>query len=168
MYNHAPAAYPCPFCLLLRGVENEHVYSRQSDIVYQNEKVTAFVASHQWPRNHGNILIIPNAHHENIYELPVTLAAEIQRVAQGVALGLKTALRCAGISLRQHNEPAGSQDVWHYHLHVTPRYDQDRFYAGILTERAFMPVEERAHYARLLRDPVIAYLAAGIPALPTG
>lgn len=36
---------------------------------------------------------------------------------------------CEGISTRQHNEPAGNQDVWHLHVHVFPRYVEDRLYA---------------------------------------
>ncbi|WP_222619102.1 hypothetical protein [Ornithinibacillus hominis] len=40
------------------------------------------------------------------------------RVAQLTALAMKDTYDCDGITTRQHNEPAGSQDVWHYYLHV--------------------------------------------------
>ena len=46
-----------------------------------------------------------------------------------MALTMKVVYSCDGISTRQHNEPAGNQDVWHYHLHVTPRYKDDVFYS---------------------------------------
>jgi len=151
MYNHAPPNYICPFCLVAQGVENEHVYTGQSDIVYRNESVTAFIGSHQWPRNHGNIIIIPNVHYENIYDLPVEYAAKIHAVAQKVALALKAVYGCDGVSTRQHNEPAGSQDVWHYHLHVTPRYHGDELYATLTTRRERMAVEERARHAERVR-----------------
>jgi hypothetical protein len=65
-----------------------------------------------------------------------------------VAMALKAVCSCDGVSTRQHNEPAGSQDVWHYHLHVTPRYEDDGFYA---TQREFMPVDQRARHAEKLR-----------------
>ncbi len=141
MYNHAPDTYSCPFCLLIQGVENEHVYSRQGDIVYQDKVITAFIGSHQWPHNHGNTLIMPNAHFENIYDLPVRYGTEIQRVAHMLALALKRVYDCDGVSTRQHNEPAGNQDVWHYHLHITPCYKGDQFYT---TQRKFMPVEQKS------------------------
>jgi histidine triad (HIT) family protein len=48
MYNHAPENYACPFCLLVAGIENEHVHSVQSDIVYHDDSVTALIGSHQW------------------------------------------------------------------------------------------------------------------------
>lgn len=144
MLSHAPADYICPFCLLVRGIGNEHVYSVRSDIVYHDEVVTAFVSSHQCLNNAGSVLVIPNRHFENLYELPVSLAADLHRVVRAVALAQKSAFACEGVSTRQHNEPAGSQDVWHYHIHVTPRYTGDELYTS---KRAFMPAEERAQLA---------------------
>lgn len=150
MHNHAAYDYPCPFCLLVQGIKNRHVESIYSDIVCQSEVVTAVISSHQWPRNPGNVLIIPNQHYENIYDLPPHLAADIQEAAQIIAIAMKQVYDCDGVSTRQHNEPAGSQDVWHYHLHVTPRYHGDRFYETVMTEKVLMPPEERAWHAQKL------------------
>lgn len=154
MYSHAPLAYRCPFCLLANGVENEHVTSQASDIVYQDEAVLAFICSRQWPNNKGHVLIVPNAHYENIFDLPPELAAKIHAVAREVSLAMKAAYGCTGISTRQHNEPAGNQEVWHYHLHVYPRYADDSLYT---TEKGeVMAPEKRAEYARLLRKELAA------------
>ena len=152
MHNHAPPNYVCLFCLVAQGIENEQVYTVASDIVYRNASVTAFIASHQWPRNHGNVIIIPNAHYENIYDLPVSYAAKIHEAAQKIALALKAVLECDGVSTRQHNEPAGNQDVWHYHLHVTPRYHGDELYATLTTQRQRMAVAERARLAERVKQ----------------
>ena len=148
MYNHAPANYVCPFCSLLQKQANEYVLSVQNDIIYQDEQITAFIGSHQWPNNHGNVLIIPNEHFENIYDLPLHYAEKIHRLARTIALALKAVYACDGVSTRQHNEPGGNQDVWHYHLHVTPRYHNDRYYGS---PREFMPAEQRAVHAEKLR-----------------
>ena len=152
MHNHAPENYHCPFCLLIQGIKNEHVHSNQSDIIDQNDTVTAFISSHQWPNNLGNVIIIPNQHFENIYDLPATYALEIHRMAKRLALAMKLAYNCAGISTRQHNEPAGNQDVWHYHLHVTPRYQNDDFY---ITQRALMPMDEREKHAQAIQKALM-------------
>ena len=151
MYNHAPENYACPFCLLIAGIENEHVYSVQSDIVYHDDSVTAFISSHQWKNNHGNTIIVPNEHFENIYDLPITYAQDIHRVAKRLALAMKAAYACDGVSTRQHNEPEGNQDVWHYHLHVTPRYKDDNYYAS---PRQPMSVRERAVHAEKIRKHI--------------
>ncbi len=152
MHNHAPENYICPFCLLIQGIENEHVYSVQSDIVYRDDVITACISSHQWPNNHGNVIVVPNPHFENIYDLPIQYAGEIHRVARMLALAMKAAYACDGVSTRQHNEPAGNQDVWHYHLHVTPRYKDDTFY---MARRELMPAAERAKHA----EKLASYLA---------
>jgi histidine triad (HIT) family protein len=149
MYNHAPENYVCPFCMLIQGIENKHVISVQSDIIYHDTSITAAISSHQRPNNPGNVIIMPNEHFENIYDLPVHYAVDIHRVARLVALAMKAVFNCEGISTRQHNEPAGNQDVWHYHMHVTPRYQDDQFYTAPW-ER--MPMEDRAVYANKLRS----------------
>jgi histidine triad (HIT) family protein len=153
MYNHTPENYDCPFCLLIEGVKNEHVHSIQSDIVYHDDVVTAFIGSHQWPNNHGNTIIVPNEHFENIYDLPLRFVQDIHRVAKSLAIAMKKVYVCDGVSTRQHNEPAGNQDVWHYHLHVTPRYENDNFYG---TQRQFMVSSERAKHAEALKNSLSA------------
>lgn len=149
MYNHAPEDYACPFCLLLDRVKNEHVQSVSSDIFYRSVYVSAFISSRQWTHNHGYALVIPNQHYENIYDLPVEYGGKIFGLVQKISLAMKYQYGCDGISTRQHNEPAGYQDVWHYHIHVFPRYTGDHLYTADYTE---MAVAERAKYAKQLRD----------------
>jgi histidine triad (HIT) family protein len=117
--------------------------------VYHDHRITAFICRDKWPNNPGHVLIIPNRHYENIYTLPVPLAARIQECAQAIALALKRIYHCDGTSTRQHNEPAGGQDVWHYHLHVFPRYYDDNLYFSHIES---MTDDERLHYAKKLRE----------------
>ena len=72
----------------------------------------------------------------------------VQVVGKRIALALKTAYGCDGTSFRQHNEPHGDQEVWHYHLHVFPRWHGDDLYGS--PHRLTTP-EERAPYAERLR-----------------
>ena len=123
--------------------------SGQSDVVHQDDRVTALVSLHQFPNNHANVIIVPNEHFENIFDLPVGYAEDVQRIARQIALAMKAAYGCDGVTLRQHNEPAGGQDVWHYHVHVTPRYHGDNFY---LSRGEVMAPGERAGHARRLRE----------------
>lgn len=129
MYTNEPAGYLCPFCLLAEGIDDERVKSRQSDIVFRDNDVIAFMCATQWPNNHGHVLIVPARHYENIFDLPVEIATRIHEVAREIALTMKEVYGCPGISTRQHNEPAGNQEVWHYHLHVFPRYHNDNLYS---------------------------------------
>ena len=144
-YRHAPPDYACPFCALLAGASER---SSPADIFYRDDHLTGLISLHHWGAIHGNALIIPNAHYENLYDLPDELGGRIFALSKRVALAMKRAYGCAGTSTRQHNEPAGNQDVFHYHLHVLPRYPNDHLYGA---KRELAPPEERQRYADLLR-----------------
>ncbi len=135
LFNHEPKEYSCPFCLLVQGGESK--YNSQHDIIYRDKLVTAFVSPRWWPNNPGNVIIVSNEHFEHIYDLPATYAHRIQDIAKEVAIAFKEVYECDGVSTRQHNEPAGGQDVWHYHQSLP------------LLE--FVPFEKRIVYAQRLR-----------------
>jgi histidine triad (HIT) family protein len=149
LYKHAPVDYRCPFCLLLQGDETGQSELKRSDIVFQDADVTAFIAIRKYPNNQGHVLIIPNEHFENIYDLPLTLASKIHVLSRDVALAMKSEYRCDGILLRQHNEPAGDQNIWHYHLHVIPRYEHDDFHSS---QKFSFEADARAEFAQRLRN----------------
>jgi histidine triad (HIT) family protein len=148
--SHEPEGYVCPFCNIASGGEEEGRWTRQSDVVYRDGLVTAFVNAAFWPNNPAHVLVIPNQHFENIYSIPDDILAAVQIVGKRVALAFKATYHCDGTSSRQHNEPAGNQDVWHYHLHVFPRYRGDDLYSSGRDRRLVTP-EERAPYAAKLR-----------------
>jgi histidine triad (HIT) family protein len=150
-YSHEPDGYVCPFCRIAAGEDLEDGYTQQADVVYRDDVVTAFVALGWWPANAGHLLVAPNAHYENVYDIPDEVLAVVQIVGKRMALALKAVYGCDGTSFRQHNEPAGYQDVWHYHLHVFPRYPGDDLYLRT-RERQFTTPEEREPYARKLRE----------------
>jgi len=79
----------------------------------------------------------------------ITLLDDVfYRDADIAAFAFKQIYRCGGVSSWQHNEPAGYQDVWHYHLHVFPRCEGDALYQ---CEREALPPQERKAYAEKLR-----------------
>lgn len=139
----------------MQGVENEHNSVRQTDLVYQNDQVTAFIGLRKWPNNVGHVLTLPNEHFENIYDLPIEVSVEIQKTARAIALAMKEVYSCDGITLLQRNEPAGGQRAWHYHLHTIPRYEDDNWH---LSQRQPFQADERAEYALRLRPKVEANL----------
>ena len=149
MYTHAPLEYICPFCLLIQGRKNGQIQLKETDIVFQSADVTAFMATRKYPNNQGHVLIIPNEHFENIYDLPLDISAKVHALSRDVALAMKSEYHCDGIMLRQHNESAGDQNIWHYHLHVIPRYNNDGFHSA---RKSPFDVDERAQYAQKLRN----------------
>ncbi|MGW1676066.1 HIT family protein [Saccharopolyspora sp. NPDC002376] len=142
MHNHEPPSYTCPFCVLLAG--GETAINSQRDIVLRAELATALISPRWWPRNLGHVLVIPNAHHENLYDLPLEHGHAVHDVVREVAIALRTAYGCEGVSTRQHNEPVGDQDVWHHHVHVFPRYSGDDLYGSAPCPQ-FASAEQRRH-----------------------
>jgi histidine triad (HIT) family protein len=151
VFSHAPAGYVCPFCIVVAGRDNPAPYAGQSDVVLRTGKATAFISSTWWPNNPGHVLVVPDTHVENLYDLTPELGADVLDAARQIALAFKAVYRCTGVSTRQHNEPAGGQEVWHYHVHVFPRYDADQLYARD-GERRTVSRDERAKYADPLRQ----------------
>lgn len=152
-YSHEPSGYNCPFCRLARGEEDAINSARF--VVCADDATLAFVAPKWWARNPGHVLVVPRAHHENIYTIPNDALARVYAMAKSVATAMREAYPCAGTSLRQHNEPAGNQDVWHFHVHVFPRHEGDALYTGH-DETRWVAAAERIPYVDRLR----AYFAA--------
>lgn len=152
MYNHAPQNYICPICLGVQGIENDDTMIRQTDIIYKDELVTAFIGS-IWvgQNNPGHPLVVPNDHFENVYDMPIEVGHRIFDVSKKVALALKEVRKCDGVTFRQNNEPASSQHAFHYHLHLFPRFVGDELDTQIKNSYRPSP-EERKPYADALRE----------------
>ena len=140
--SHAPSDYNCPFCAVAAGAEPEFTAWRDAHVLVR-------ISKRWYSSNPGHGLVIPLAHHENIYALPDDLAGRIARMARRVAIAMCRGYPCDGVTVRQNNEPAGDQDVWHLHTHVIPRHTGDN-----LRRSRFGRADdaERASYAVLLRE----------------
>jgi histidine triad (HIT) family protein len=149
VWNHEPEGYECPMCRIQQGLENER--NRTADVVAVTPLAFARISPRWWPDNPGAALVVPRAHHENLYDLPAEVGHAVADLVQQVAVAMRSAYDCTGVSTRQHNEPAGGQDVWHLHVHVLPRHERDELYQRHAESRTVGP-EERAPYAELLAD----------------
>jgi histidine triad (HIT) family protein len=149
VYNHEPPGYDCSLCQLVRGEDNEDPWAKQSDIFYRDDELIAWINPRWWGRIEGNAVIVPNAHFENLFDLPDDLATPIHSLARRLATAMMETYGCAGISTRQHNGPEANQEVWHYHLHVFPRYERSDLYGQ--RARLVTPDERRPYAERLRR-----------------
>lgn len=143
MHNHTPPGYRCPFC---RNVEGES--DLPLEILHRDDAVFVKMNPRWRPGNPGSVLVIPNDHYENVYDLPDALGMPVQRAVRAAAIAMKTAFGCDGVSTRQHNEPAGDQDVWHFHVHVFPRWAGDGLERAIAVRADPVELRRRAHQLR--------------------
>ena len=106
----------CIFCKIANG----EIPSRT---IEENElfRVVLDVA----PATKGHALILPKEHCKNLFDLPEETGVEVMKMAQKVALKMKDKLHCEGVNLVQNNEEVAGQTVFHFHMHVIPRYTND-------------------------------------------
>jgi len=88
--------------------------------VYEDEATLAFMDV--MPQSPGHTLVIPKASAENIYDLPPEAAAAVMLTVHKLAPAVRTAMGADGIMLCQYNGAAAGQSVFHYHMHIVPRY----------------------------------------------
>lgn len=77
------------------------------------------------PAAKGHIILISKKHFANIFELDEATSSQAVTVAAKIAKAMKEELNCDGINLLQNNGEAAGQTVFHFHMHLIPRYDND-------------------------------------------
>ena len=81
------------------------------------------------PASKGHALILPKALAANIYEISDEMAAKAMVLAKKMATKMTDALGCDGFNIVQNNGEQAGQTVFHFHMHLIPRYEGDN--AGI-------------------------------------
>ena len=82
------------------------------------------------PASKGHALILPKEHYANLYELDDELAAKVLVLAKKMITKLKDIVGCDGYNVLQNNGTAAGQTVFHFHMHLIPRYENDNVNIG--------------------------------------
>ncbi len=91
--------------------------------IYEDQATLAFMDIS--PASRGHCLVISKDEHADLYEMPPETLAAVGQAVQRVARGLRAALQPDGINIIQNNGAAAGQTVFHYHVHVIPRWEGD-------------------------------------------
>jgi histidine triad (HIT) family protein len=94
-----------------------------SSAVYEDDNFYAFLDIN--PTNPGHTLIVPKTPYANIYEMPDGLLSDMMPLIKKVAVAVKEGVGADGINIINNNEKAAGQVVFHYHVHVIPRFEKD-------------------------------------------
>ncbi len=109
-------AEDCIFCKIAAG-------EVPSETVQEDEHTLAFMDLNPWTRGHA--LVIPRNHSRNLYEVAEDDLRHAAAASKRLALRMRERLDCDGVNVLNACEPAAWQTVFHFHLHVIPRYDDD-------------------------------------------
>lgn len=94
-----------------------------SEILYETDKVISIIDI--MPIHYGHALIIPKKEYRNFLEVPEEELAELMLVTQKVARSLVKTFDLEGFNFFANNGEVAGQSVFHFHIHVTPRYPND-------------------------------------------
>ena len=106
----------CIFCKLANG-------DIPTATVYEDEYLRAIMDAA--PANKGHIIILPKSHAANIYELEDEYVSRAFVLAKKLAVALKKLTGCDGVNILQNNGEAAGQTIFHFHVHVIPRFKDD-------------------------------------------
>lgn len=119
--------------------------------VYEDDATLAFMDV--MPQAPGHTLVIPKADAENIYDLPADAAAAVIHTVQKLAPAVRDGMGADGIMLNQFNGPAAGQTVFHFHMHIVPRFDSVplRRHSGAMEDTAILEEQAAKIRAALVR-----------------
>ena len=129
----------CIFCKIANG-------EIPSTTLYEDEDFRVILDL--GPATRGHALLLPKNHFANLFELDDETAQKAILVAKKMAGKMKSALGADGFNLVQNNGEAAGQTVFHFHMHLIPRYENDN--AGILWEPGETTPEDMAEVKRLV------------------
>jgi histidine triad (HIT) family protein len=106
----------CLFCKIIAG-------EIPATIIAEDERTVAFMDIN--PATRGHALVIPRAHARDVHEIDTEDLAAVAAAAQAVAARVIERLGAAGVNLLNSSGAAAWQTVFHFHMHVIPRYEGD-------------------------------------------
>ena len=128
----------CIFCKIANGVI-------PAATLYEDDKFRVILDL--GPASKGHALILPKEHYADIYELPEELAGEVYKLAAKMAKKMTAALGCDGFNIVQNNKEVAGQTVFHFHMHLIPRYENDQvgltWKPGTLTDEVKQEILEK-------------------------
>lgn len=107
----------CIFCKIIAG-------EIPSNTIYEDDDCRVILDLA--PAAKGHALILPKEHYANLYEIDEDVAAKVMRVAKNLAIRMRDVLHCDGFNLLQNNNEVAGQTVFHFHMHLIPRYVGDK------------------------------------------
>lgn len=106
----------CIFCKIAAG-------EIPSKTLYEDEEFRVILDL--GPATRGHALILPKNHYANLYELPEDMAGNVMKLAKKMTSVMTEKLVCDGFNLVQNNGELAGQTVFHFHMHLIPRYKDD-------------------------------------------
>jgi histidine triad (HIT) family protein len=117
--------------------------------VYEDDLVVAFLDISQATK--GHTLVVPREEYRDVFSIPEDLAAHTFKVAVKIANALKVAFEPKGLNIISNNGETSGQTVFHFHLHLLPRYERDDAKLSYKNNMSNLSAEDYKERARLIK-----------------
>lgn len=135
----------CVFCKIVKGKEH-------SIVVYEDDHSLGFLDN--YPLNPGHTLVIPKKHYSTMDVMPLDEVGRLFVSVAKVMQAVQKATSADGINIGQSNGTAASQDVFHMHVHIIPRFTDDSPGGLTFPERKKMALAEREAVGNKIKESV--------------
>jgi histidine triad (HIT) family protein len=132
----------CIFCKLANGVI-------PTNSIYEDEGFNVILDNS--PASKGHALILPKEHYANLYEIEEDVLAKAAVLAKKMAGKMTETLQCDGFNLLQNNGEAAGQTVFHFHMHLIPRYKGDEKEVHLNWQQKETPADEVKAVCEMLK-----------------
>ena len=122
-------------------------------IVYEDELVIAFLDISQATK--GHTLVVPKEAHKDLFEMPDELASHVMRVSIKLAKAIKKAYNPAGLNLLNNNGEIAGQSVFHFHIHLIPRYQVSDISLHLNNQMDTLSPEEYKKRAQMITSALL-------------
>jgi len=106
----------CLFCKIISGeIPSSKVYEDENSVVFLDIN----------PVNTGHILLVPKEHSRNIFDVKEETLKNLMPVLKKISMAVKEGVNADGVNVHINNEPTAGQVIFHTHLHIIPRFEDD-------------------------------------------
>jgi len=133
----------CKFCKIIRGESD-------AEVLFKNKNAIAILDIN--PIHYGHVLVMPQRHRATLVEVPDEELLDLIKATKVVSHAIVKSLNPPGYNVFSNNGKAAGQSVFHFHFHITPRYDDDNIRFVLKLKK--YGGDDMAVYAKRIRQQI--------------
>ena len=133
----------------------EKIISREipAYILYEDDLVISFLDISQATK--GHCLVVPKAPYKNIYEMPEDLLAHLVKIVKKISVAIKNAFQVEGLNILNNNGEIAGQTVFHFHMHIIPRYSKSDISLGFTNHMSTLSIDDYKKRALMIKEALL-------------
>ena len=133
----------------------EKIISREipAYILYEDDLVISFLDISQATKGHS--LVVPKVPYKNIYEMPEDLLAHLMKIVKKISIATQKAFTVEGLNILNNNGEIAGQTVFHFHMHILPRYAKNDISLGFTNHMSKLDNDDYKKRALMIKEALL-------------